>query len=42
MRVVAFAEAEQMALTGQITDAVTITSWFRARQTGLGEEGPAA
>lgn len=42
VRVVAFAEAEQMALTGQITDAVTITSLFRARQAGLGEEGPAA
>lgn len=41
VRVVAFVEAEQMALTGQITDAVTITSLFRARQAGLGEEGPA-
>ncbi|MFB6984603.1 hypothetical protein ACNPQN_32670 [Streptomyces sp. NPDC056297] len=34
-RTVAFAEAEQMALTGQITDAVTITALFRARQAGL-------
>lgn len=41
VRVVTFAEAEQMALTGQITDAVTITSLFRARQAGLAEEGPA-
>ncbi|MFH8260519.1 hypothetical protein [Streptomyces roseolus] len=40
VRVVAFAEAEQMALSGQVTDAVTITSLFRARQAGLGEEGP--
>jgi ADP-ribose pyrophosphatase len=35
VRTVAFAEAEQMALTGQITDAVTITALFRARQAGL-------
>ncbi|WP_327166944.1 NUDIX hydrolase [Streptomyces zaomyceticus] len=41
VRVVAFAEAEQMALTGQITDAVTITSLFRARQAGLGDGGAA-
>ncbi|MFF2205870.1 NUDIX hydrolase [Streptomyces sp. NPDC058145] len=41
-RVVAFAEAEQMAVTGQITDAVTIASLFRARQAGLGEEGSAS
>lgn len=41
-RTVAFAEAEQMALTGQITDAVTITTLFRARQAGLCEESPAA
>ncbi|OEJ21938.1 hypothetical protein AR457_39095 [Streptomyces agglomeratus] len=34
-RTVAFAEAEQMALTGQITDALTITALFRARQAGL-------
>ncbi|MFI5689109.1 hypothetical protein [Streptomyces sp. NPDC051636] len=32
---VPFAEAEEMALTGLITDAVTISSLFRARQTGL-------
>lgn len=32
---VAFAEAEQMALTGQITDAVTITALFRARRAGV-------
>ncbi|WP_440581224.1 hypothetical protein [Streptomyces sp. PT19] len=38
---VAFAEAEQMALTGRITDAVTITVLFRARQAGLGEGHPA-
>ncbi|MEU7031581.1 hypothetical protein AB0A60_33400 [Streptomyces sp. NPDC046275] len=42
VRVVAFAEAEQMALTGQITDAVTITSLYRARQAGLGEGDVAA
>lgn len=35
VRTVAYAEAEQLALTGQITDAVTITSLFRARQAGL-------
>jgi ADP-ribose pyrophosphatase len=35
VRTVAFAEAEQLALTGQITDAVTITTLFRARQAGL-------
>ncbi len=40
-RLVVFTEAEQMVATGQITDAVTITSLFRARQAGLGEEGPA-
>ncbi|MGV9901940.1 hypothetical protein ACWDU8_05465 [Streptomyces sp. NPDC003388] len=40
-RLVAFTEAEQMVATGQITDAVTITSLFRARQAGVGEEGPA-
>ncbi|MGW2448809.1 hypothetical protein [Streptomyces sp. NPDC001675] len=39
-RRVAFAEAEQMVATGQIIDAVTIASLFRARQAGLGEEGP--
>lgn len=39
---VAFAEAEQLALTGQITDAVTITTLFRARQAGLGEGSPVA
>lgn len=32
---VAFAEAEQMALTGQITGAVTITALFRARRAGV-------
>ncbi|MEU9761915.1 NUDIX hydrolase [Streptomyces sp. NPDC047987] len=41
VRTVAFAEAEQMALAGRITDAVTITVLFRARQAGLGEENPA-
>lgn len=41
-RTVAFAGAERMALTGQITDAVTITTLFRARQAGLCEERPAA
>jgi hypothetical protein len=35
VRTVAFTEAEQMAQTGQITDAATITSLFRARQAGL-------
>ncbi|MCZ1011960.1 NUDIX hydrolase [Streptomyces lydicus] len=40
VRTVAFDEAEQMALTGQITDAVTISMLFRARQAGLFEEGP--
>ncbi|MGW1591415.1 hypothetical protein [Streptomyces sp. NPDC002386] len=39
-RGVAFAEAEQMVVTGQITDAVTIASRCRARQAGLGEESP--
>ncbi|WP_317440754.1 hypothetical protein [Streptomyces collinus] len=32
---VPFAEAEEMALTGLITDAVTISALFRARQSGL-------
>ncbi|MGW3360955.1 hypothetical protein ACWDFL_37170 [Streptomyces bungoensis] len=41
VRRVAFAEAEQMVVTGRVTDAVTIASLFRARQAGLGEEGPA-
>lgn len=40
VRTVAFAEAEQLALTGQITDAVTITLLFRARQAGLDDGGP--
>ncbi|MDX2591274.1 hypothetical protein PV343_02915 [Streptomyces sp. WI03-4A] len=40
-RRVPLAKAEQMVVTGQITDAVTITTLFRARQAGLGEEGPA-
>lgn len=35
VRTVAFGEAEEMALTGRITDAVTITTLFRARQAGL-------
>ncbi|MFJ5951425.1 hypothetical protein [Streptomyces noursei] len=35
VRTVAFTEAEQMALNGQITDAVTIAALFRARQAGL-------
>ncbi|MGW6144411.1 hypothetical protein [Streptomyces sp. NPDC055140] len=39
VRTVAFAEAEQMAFAGQITDAVTITTLFRARQAGLCEGG---
>lgn len=34
-RTVAFAEAEQLALTGQITDAVTLAALFRARHAGL-------
>lgn len=34
---VAFAEAEQMALTGQITDALTLAALFRARQAGLAD-----
>ncbi|MGW3930360.1 NUDIX hydrolase [Streptomyces microflavus] len=38
-RTVPFAEAEKMALTGEITDAFTITALFRARQAGLCEEG---
>lgn len=37
VRTFALAEAEQMALTGQITDAVTITALFRARRAGLFE-----
>ncbi|MFF5030106.1 NUDIX hydrolase [Streptomyces collinus] len=32
---VPFAEAEEMALTGLITDAVTISALFRARHSGL-------
>ncbi|MFJ9871380.1 hypothetical protein [Streptomyces sp. NPDC101165] len=32
---VLFAEAEEMAMTGQITDAPTIAALFRARRTGL-------
>ncbi|MEV0965510.1 hypothetical protein AB0J25_23520 [Streptomyces sp. NPDC049910] len=42
VRALAFAEAEEMALTGRITDAVTIALLFRARRAGLGEGGPAA
>jgi ADP-ribose pyrophosphatase len=38
-RTVPFAEAEKMALTGEITDAFTITALFRARQAGLCKEG---
>lgn len=34
-RTVPFAEAEQMALTGQITDALTIAALFRARHADL-------
>ncbi|MFF1680741.1 hypothetical protein ACFVYG_32475 [Streptomyces sp. NPDC058256] len=34
-RTVPFTEAEQMALTGQITDALAIAALFRARQAGL-------
>ncbi|GAA2720622.1 MULTISPECIES: hypothetical protein [Streptomyces] len=41
VRVIAFAEAERMALSGQVTDAVTVTSLFRARQAPLGAAGPA-
>ncbi|MFJ9833594.1 hypothetical protein ACIRU2_19755 [Streptomyces sp. NPDC101169] len=36
-RLVVFTGAEQMVATGQITDAVTITSLFRARQADLGD-----
>ncbi|MFF8617194.1 hypothetical protein [Streptomyces sp. NPDC015350] len=35
VRTVAFAVSERMALTGQITDAVTITALFRARWAGV-------
>ncbi|MFI5867122.1 hypothetical protein [Streptomyces sp. NPDC051546] len=35
VRAVAFAEAEQMALTGQLTDAVTLSALFRARLAGV-------
>ncbi|MEU5196078.1 hypothetical protein AB0G86_18810 [Streptomyces scabiei] len=34
-RAVAFAEAEEMAMTGQINDALTLAALFRARQAGL-------
>ncbi|MFE8940979.1 NUDIX hydrolase [Streptomyces sp. NPDC007872] len=34
-RIVAFAEAEQMAESGRITDAFTIAALFRARREGL-------
>jgi ADP-ribose pyrophosphatase len=36
-RTVAFVEAERMAAAGQITDALTITALFRARQTSLAD-----
>ncbi|RNF81148.1 NUDIX hydrolase [Streptomyces botrytidirepellens] len=37
VRAVAFAEAEQMAQAGQLTDAVAITALFRARRAGLAD-----
>ncbi|WP_331725935.1 NUDIX hydrolase [Streptomyces sp. NBC_00470] len=42
VRTVTFTEAERMAVNGQITDAVTITALFRARQGDLAAPQPRA
>ncbi|WP_327411201.1 hypothetical protein OG458_42365 (plasmid) [Streptomyces sp. NBC_01281] len=42
VHVAAFAEAEEMVLTGQITDAVSIAALFRARLAALSGENPHA